>query len=80
MRKYVPKVGDSVIATRRTFSDIDHNFVIGPVTSVTEDHVLITTNKGTRAEGNFELDRSKWKFTEVDGGQNEHLRSQTKET
>lgn len=63
--KYIPKVGDHVVARRKVKTPYASNSIIGPITDALfyTDRVglfFITTNKGTPIEGQFIISSQRW--------------------
>lgn len=63
MEKYIPDVGDSVVATRKIYSSIYSNIIVGPVVDVWSNACRILNNPGTQAEGDFRLFFNDWDFS-----------------
>jgi hypothetical protein len=61
-KKYIPKIGDSVVARRKVSSDIYKNTIIGPVINVVDNTCHIVTNPGTDLESDFTLSFCDWNF------------------
>lgn len=59
---YIPKIGDSVCATRKIKSNIYHNMVVGPVVDTWENACRVVTNQGEDCEGDFRLYFNDWDF------------------
>jgi len=63
-KQYVPKVGDSIAATRKFKSSIyhNHNFIVGHVVEVWSNTCQIIINQGTEIEDDFRLYFDDWNF------------------
>jgi len=62
MDKYLPKVGDSIVARRKVNSNIYENTVVGPVVETWENACRIHNNPGTIIEYEFKLYYKDWDF------------------
>jgi len=62
MAKWLPEIGDSVVARRKVKSKIYASTIVGPVVDIWDNACRIVTNPNTEIEGDFKLYFKDWDF------------------